>query len=97
MSLEITAIGIGCIGSVFGYILFYSFKRHHQPLNPSPMPINQLVMILVAIGAGGVVGNAFLNVQGINYIGPYGVGLTIGVAIEVILTLIYEAPFSPKN
>lgn len=97
MPLVITAIGIGCIGSVFGYILFYSFKRHHQPMVPAPLPMSQLLTVLVAISAGGVVGNAFLDIQGVNYIGPYGIGLTIGVMIEVVLTLVYENPFSPRS
>ena len=96
MPIEITAIGIGCIGAVFGYILFYSFKRHHQPIAPLPLPINQLLTILVAISASGVVGSVFLDLQGVNYIGPYGIGLAFGVAIEVFLTLVYETPFSQK-
>lgn len=94
MSIEITATGIGCIGVVIGYILFYSFKRHHQPITPKPLPVTQLLTILVAISASGVVGKAFLDLRNINYIGPYGIGLLIGVAIEVILTMIYENPFA---
>ena len=52
---------------------------------------------MVAVSAGGVVGNAFLDLQGVNYIGPYGIGLVIGVALEVILTVVYEISFARKT
>jgi|GEM_PF-2932751 len=90
MNIWITAIGVGCIGAVYGYMLFYSYKRHHTPLANAPMPIKQVVELLAAIGAGGVIGSAFLILEGVNYMGPYGIGLLIGVVFNVILTMHHE-------
>ena len=97
MPIWITAVGIGCIGIVFGYFLFYSFKRHHPPVSPSVMPIGQLVNILGAIGAGGVLGGVYILLEGVNYIGPYGIGLFLGVAINVTFTILYENPFNSRR
>lgn len=84
MNIWITSIGISCIGVVYGYLLFYSYKRHHVE---TPLPISQVITLLVAIGTGGVIGGAFLALEGVNYIGPYGIGLLIGVSVNVILTM----------
>ena len=90
MNIWITAIGVGCIGAVYGYMLFYSYKRHHTPIANASMPIKQVVELLAAIGAGGVIGGAFLILEGVNYIGPYGIGLLVGVVFNVILTMYHE-------
>lgn len=90
MNIWITAIGVSCIGAVYGYMLFYSYKRHHTPLAHASMPIKQVIELLAAIGAGGVLGSTFLILERVNYIGPYGIGLLIGVVFNVILTMHHE-------
>lgn len=87
MNIWVTAIGVGCIGAVYGYMLFYSYKRHHKEM---PLPINQVIALLVAIGSGGVIGGAFLVLEGVNYIGPYGIGLLLGLASNILLTMRVE-------
>ena len=87
MNIWITAIGIGCIGIVYGYLLFYTYKRHHAPIVENSMPIGQALSVLAAIGAGGILGGAYLLLEGVNYIGPYGIGFLLGVAVNVLLTL----------
>jgi len=94
MPIWTSAIGVACIGAVCGYILFYSFKRHHPPTVPSPLPVTEVITLLAAVGAGGVIGGAFLALEGINYIGPYGIGLLFGTSTNVLLTLFYEDPFN---
>lgn len=89
----VSVIGIACIGVVCGYVLFYSLKRNQPPISSAPLPISEVVVLLAAIGAGGVIGGAFIALEGINYIGAYGVGLLLGVAINVYLTMKYEKPF----
>lgn len=91
MPIWINAVGIGCMGCVYGYVLFYSFKRHHPPIVQSSLSIRDTVSLLAAIGVGGVLGAAFRSLEGINYVGPYGIGLLLGVMINVILTLLHES------
>lgn len=93
MPILITATGVGCIGAVYGYILFYSFKRHHPPVVAKPLPLNEVISLLAAVGAGGALGSVFLALEGVNYVGPYGMGLLLGVAVNVTLTIRHERPF----
>ena len=97
MPIWISAIGVGCIGIVCGYTLFYSLKRHQPPTTQSPLPIGEVISLLAAVGAGGVVGGAFIALEKVNYIGPYGIGLLIGLAANVVLTIRYEDPFNPHS
>ncbi|MEM9774474.1 MAG: hypothetical protein AAF902_07845 [Chloroflexota bacterium] len=90
MSIWINAIGVGCIGCVYGYLLFYSFKRHFQPVATEPLPLKEVVTVLAAVGAGGALGAVFIALEGINYIGPYGIGLFIGVVFNIVMTLSLE-------
>lgn len=97
MPVWITALGVGCIGAVCGYILFYSFKRHHPPIAERPLSLNEVVSLLAAVGAGGILGSVFLALENINYIGPYGIGLFIGVTVNVYFTIRYERPFVTQS
>ncbi len=97
MATWVSALGIGCIGLVCGYILFYSVKRHYPPTTAEPLPVQQLIMLLGAIGAGGIIGGAFIALEGVNYIGAYGIGLAVGVAINVCLTVRHENSLMLKS
>jgi dipeptide/tripeptide permease len=90
MPIWVSAMGIACIGLVCGYILFYSVKRHFPPTASGPLPVQQLIMLLGAVSAGGIIGGAFIALEGVNYIGAYGIGLAVGVAINVALTVRHE-------
>lgn len=97
MPIWINAIGVGCIGAVCGYILFYSFKRHHPPTTSAPLPVAEVITLLTAVSAGGAIGGVFIALEGINYIGAYGIGLFIGVTGNVSLTMMYEGPFNARQ
>ncbi len=86
MSILFTALGIGCMGWVYGYILFYSLKRHFPPMSDDPLPINQIVLLLAAFGAGGTIGAVFIALEGVNYFGPYGIGLFVGVVTNIVIS-----------
>jgi len=87
MPIWITATGVGCIGVTYGYMLFYSFRRHQTPLVETPMPMSQVLTLLGAIGAGGAIGGAFLTLEGVNYFGAYGIGLLMGVIANICVTI----------
>jgi hypothetical protein len=93
MPIWITATGVGCIGVVCGYILFYSLKRNHPPATTIPLSMHEVISTLAAVGAGGVLGGAFIALEKINYMGPYGIGLLLGTSVNVFLTLRHERPF----
>lgn len=90
MPVWINAIGIACIGIVCGYLVFYSYKRLHPPLSEHPLPVGEVIALLTAVGAGGAIGGAFIALEGVNYVGAYGIGLLIGVIANVGLTIQYE-------
>lgn len=83
----ITACGIGGIGVVYGYVLFYVLKRYLPPFSQTPPAIKELVLSLASLGGGGAIGAFVTSLDGINYIGPYGLGLLVGAATNVIVTL----------
>ncbi len=90
MPIWINAVGIGCIGVVCGYLIFYSYKRQHPPMSQQPLAMGEVITLLTAIGAGGVIGGAFIALEGVNYVGSYGIGLLLGVAVNVSLTMWHE-------
>lgn len=90
MPIWINAIGISCIGMVCGYLIFYSYKRLHPPISEHPLPIGEVITLLTAVGAGGVIGSAFIVLEGVNYVGAYGIGLLLGIMTNVGLTMWHE-------
>ncbi len=97
MPIWINALGVGCMGIVYGYILFYSLKRHYPPSTGAPLPIKETLVVLTAISATGAIGAAFVSLDGVNYIGPYGIGLLAGLSVNVVLTLWIEGFFKYRN
>jgi len=89
----VNLFGIGCIGTVCGYILFYTLKRLHSPSTGVPFPVGEVITLLTAVGAGGIIGGIYKAIDGVNYIGGYGIGLLLGFAINVVLTIRHEDPF----
>lgn len=97
MPIWFSALGIACIGAVFGYMIFYSFKRHQPPMAKAPLPFAEVLALLVSVGAGGTLGKTFTNLEGVNYIGAYGIGLLIGMVANIVLTILYEDPFGIRQ
>lgn len=94
MPIWITAIGVGCTGAVCGYILFYSIKRNQPPITTNPLSMNEVITVLAAVGAGGAIGGAFIALEKVNYLGPYGIGLLLGTAVNIYFTIRHERPFT---
>ena len=91
MPVWISAIGIGCIGMVCGYLVFYSYKRLNPPLNRHALQVGEVITLLTAVGAGGAIGSAFIALEGVNYVGAYGIGLLLGVVANIGLTMWHES------
>jgi len=87
MPLWVTACGIASIGAVNGYILFYSVKRYVPPVSGAHSSLKEVALSLMWIGIGGTIGAAVISLDGVNYIGPYGMGLLAGVAANVAMTI----------
>lgn len=75
----LTGLGIGCIGFVFGYLLFYSVKHTKE------FSVDLLASAIGAVGGGTVI--ALLDPTP-GWIGPYGVGVFAGFAAYFLLSLI---------
>lgn len=91
------AVGVMCIAVVCGYILLYSFKRLQPPLRQTPLAVGEVIALLAAITASGTLGRAFVSLEGVNYIGAYGVGLLLGATINIVLTILHEDSFGLRK
>jgi hypothetical protein len=56
MPTWINALGIGGIGAVYGYVLFYALKRYLPPVAEKPPAIKELVFLLASLGVSGAIG-----------------------------------------
>lgn len=93
MPLWITAIGIGSYGVFYGYVMFYVLKRYLPPVSQTPPALKELVFTLASLGGSGVIGAWITAVDGVNLTGPYGLGLLIGLVLNVMMSyLIYMRP-----
>lgn len=90
MPVWIDSLGIASIGVVYGYVLFYALKRYMPPTTQAPLTVKELLLLLTTLGLSGGISAAFVSVNGINQIGPYGIGLLIGSATNVGLSLWLE-------
>ena len=86
MPLWITASGVGGIGFVYGYSLLYVLKRYLPPISMNPPSFKELILALVYFSVGGTIGAAFTLVDGVNMIGPYGIGFLLGMVANIVMT-----------
>lgn len=56
--------------------------------------MNEVITVLAAVGAGGAIGGAFIALEKVNYLGPYGIGLLLGTAVNIYFTIRHERPFT---
>lgn len=86
MSIWITAFGVGCLGCAYGYVLIFILRRCLPPATPQPVTINGLLLLLSPLGLSTLVGISVTQLNGELYIGPYGIGLLIGLVANLIIT-----------
>jgi hypothetical protein len=86
MPLWINALGIGSFGVFYGYVMFYILKRCLPPMSQTKPDLKELVFTLASLGGSGAIGAWITAVDGTNLVGPYGLGLLIGLAINVVLS-----------
>jgi hypothetical protein len=87
MPIWINALGVAGFGAFYGFVLMYVLKRYLPPLMKTPPSIRDLIYSLTPMGAGGVMGLVVNSIDHINYTGIYGLGLMLGAAVNVGLTL----------
>lgn len=93
MNVFNAADGIGGIGWVCGYMLFFALKRYLPPISANERSPREIALLITTIVGGSFLGTRFISMDGNNYIGPYGVGLFLGVVVNLILTLTTEFLF----
>ncbi len=76
-------VGIFCIGTVFGYLLFYSV-RHTKEFN-----VDLLSSAIAAVGGGTVIKLAG-GTDG--WLGPYGIGIGVGFLAYGVLAFALVGP-----
>jgi hypothetical protein len=87
MPTWINALGASGFGIFYGYVVIYILKRYLTTLADQPPNIRELVSALISLTAGGVMGGLVRSVDGVNFIGAYGIGLTIGAMLNVAITI----------
>lgn len=83
----INALGAIGFGMFYGYVSIYILKRYLPPLANQLPQVKELVSALVSLAAGGAMGILVRSVDGINLIGTYGIGLTLGATLNVLVTI----------
>ena len=87
MSTVVNAIGAVGFGMFYGYITLYILKRYLPPLSQDTPRIRELISALLALAAGGAMGAMVRNIDGVNYVGGYGIGLVLGTMVNVTVTI----------
>ena len=95
MPIWINALGIGGIGMVYGYVLIYALKRFLPPVAEDSISVKELILLLSALGMSSILGTAFGSMDGVNYIGPYGLGFVSGAAANIGVTVLLWWKFGP--
>jgi hypothetical protein len=93
MPIWLNALGVGGIGVVYGYIIFYSLKRYMPPVAKRPPSIKELLLFLIPMGLSGAIGSSFVSIGGISYVGPYGLGLLVGMIANILLSVASEIAY----
>jgi hypothetical protein len=87
MSTTVNAIGAAGFGMFYGYVTLYILKRYLPPLSQDAPKIKELISALLALAAGGAMGAMVRSIDGINFIGAYGIGLVLGTMLNVAVTI----------
>jgi hypothetical protein len=87
MPIWMNALGASGFGMFYGYVAIYILKRYLPPLAEQSPNVKELVSALVSLAAGGIMGGLVRSIDGINFIGAYGIGLIIGATLNVAITI----------
>lgn len=81
--------GVGSIGIVYGWVLFWVLKQYLPPIAETPTPFKELFPSLIMLVFGGSIGSVLTELHSVSYIGPYGVGFLIGSISNLGVTFLY--------
>jgi len=93
MPIWITAFGVAGMGAMYGYFAFYALKRFLPPVAKHPPRVREVLFFLVTLGLSGAIGAPFIAVDGVNYVGPYGLGLLAGLLVNIVLSVAIEVAY----
>lgn len=93
MPIWINALGVAGLGVVYGYLAFYALKRYLPPATKQPPRLRELLVFLATLGLGGAIGAPLAAVDGISYVGPYGLGLLGGLLANIAVSVAVEVAY----
>lgn len=89
MPLWMDAIGVLCIGVVQGYVFMFALRRLLPPITPSPdwLDKTSVMTVIASLGVTGVIGASSATLPQGSMIGPYGIGLMVGLVMNTGMIL----------
>lgn len=87
MPTWINALGASGFGMFYGFVAIYILKRYLPPIADQTPKVKDLVSSLISLVAGGIMAEMVRSIDGVNFIGAYGLGLTLGAALNVVATI----------
>ena len=86
MNTWLDALGILCVAAVQGYLLVFTARRLLPPvMDQSKVNTPAIVTLLAAVGLTGPIGLTSASLQGNSMVGPYGIGLVIGLTANALV------------
>ena len=83
-------IGVMCIGICMGFWVQYVLRRLLPPVTPDRPRIEDIITLLGSISVTGMIGGGMSVLPEGSMIGPYGVGLLIGLVANTGIILWIE-------
>jgi hypothetical protein len=94
MPFWMNVLGAAGFGMFYGYVAMYILKRYVPPLADQTPNVKELVSSLTSLVTGGIMAGLVRSIDGVNFVGAYGLGLALGAGLNVIITIWLS--FKPK-
>jgi hypothetical protein len=86
MPIWITALGVGGLGAVLGYVLMFILRRCLPPVTEHAPTPSELIILLTPLGLTSGTGWVVTSLDGITHVGPYGLGVLAGFVTNLVIT-----------
>lgn len=86
MPIWITALGVAGLGAVLSYVLMFILRRCLPPVTEHTPTASELIILLSPLGLTGGTGFMVTSLDGVTYVGPYGMGVLAGFVANLVVT-----------